>query len=57
VVYAVAVLAILHFFWMRAGKRDFGEVAVYALIMAVLLGWRWWRGLERNMALARVKRA
>jgi sulfoxide reductase heme-binding subunit YedZ len=56
-VYAVAVLAILHFFWMRAGKRDFGEVAVYALIMAVLLGWRWWRGLERNMALARVKRA
>lgn len=55
-VYAVAVLAILHFFWMRAGKRDFGEVVVYALIMAVLLGWRWWRSLEKNMALARVKR-
>jgi sulfoxide reductase heme-binding subunit YedZ len=25
---------------MRAGKNDFGEVAVYAAIVAVLLGWR-----------------
>ena len=39
-VYAVAGLAILHFFWMRAGKHDFAEVAVYAAILAVLLGWR-----------------
>ena len=39
-VYAVAVLAVLHFFWMRAGKNDFKEVAVYALILASLLGWR-----------------
>ena len=39
-VYAVAGLAILHFFWMRAGKNDFGEVAVYALILTGLLGWR-----------------
>ena len=39
-VYAVALLAILHFFWMRAGKRNFGEVAVYAAILGVLLGWR-----------------
>ena len=39
-VYAVAVLAILHFFWMRAGKNDFAEVAVYALILGSLLGWR-----------------
>lgn len=42
-VYAVAVLAILHFFWMRAGKNDFAEVAVYAAILAALLGWRAWR--------------
>jgi len=39
-VYGIALLAILHFFWMRAGKRNFGEVAVYAAIIAVLLGWR-----------------
>jgi sulfoxide reductase heme-binding subunit YedZ len=39
-VYVIAGLAILHFFWMRAGKHDFAEVAVYAAILAVLLGWR-----------------
>ncbi len=39
-VYAIAGLAILHFFWMRAGKNDFAEVAVYAFILGVLLGWR-----------------
>lgn len=39
-IYAVAGLAVLHFFWMRAGKNDFAEVAVYAGILAVLLGWR-----------------
>lgn len=39
-VYAVALLALLHFFWMRSGKNDFGEVAVYAAIVGVLLGWR-----------------
>ena len=44
-VYAIAVLAILHFFWMRAGKRDFAEVFVYAAILGVLLGWRLYRVL------------
>jgi sulfoxide reductase heme-binding subunit YedZ len=39
-VYAIACLAILHFFWMRAGKHNFAEVAVYAAILAALLGWR-----------------
>jgi methionine sulfoxide reductase heme-binding subunit len=39
-VYVIAGLGILHFFWMRAGKRNFAEVAVYAAIIAILLGWR-----------------
>jgi methionine sulfoxide reductase heme-binding subunit len=39
-VYAIAGLAILHFFWMRAGKNDFAEVGVYAVILGLLLGWR-----------------
>jgi methionine sulfoxide reductase heme-binding subunit len=39
-VYVVAGLAILHFFWMRAGKNNFAEVAVYALVLGGLLGWR-----------------
>ena len=47
VVYGVAALALLHFFWMRAGKQNFAEVAVYAVILGGLLGWRVqraWRG-------------
>ena len=36
-VYLVAPLALLHFFWMRAGKNDFAEVAVYAVILGALL--------------------
>ena len=39
-VYLIAGLGLLHFFWMRAGKNDFAEVFVYAAIVAVLLGWR-----------------
>ena len=39
-VYVIAGLGILHFFWMRAGKNNFAEVFVYAGILAVLLGWR-----------------
>ncbi|CAD5374132.1 Protein-methionine-sulfoxide reductase heme-binding subunit MsrQ [Rubrivivax sp. A210] len=45
-VYAVALLAILHFFWMRAAKQNFAEVAVYAAIIGALLGWRLWRRLR-----------
>ena len=39
-VYVVAVLGILHFFWMRAGKNDFAEVLWYGALLAGLLGWR-----------------
>lgn len=46
-VYGVAGLALLHFFWMRAAKNNFGEVAVYAVILGVLLGWRVWRRVRR----------
>jgi sulfoxide reductase heme-binding subunit YedZ len=46
-VYLGAGLAVLHFFWMRAGKNDFAEVLVYAAILGVLLGWRLWRRVSR----------
>ena len=42
-VYAIALLGLLHFFWMRAGKNDFGEWSVHAALLAGLLGWRLWR--------------
>lgn len=42
-VYGIAVLGVVHFFWMRAGKNNFAQVSVYAAILAMLLGWRVWR--------------
>ena len=47
-VYAVAILAIVHFLWMRAGKNNFAEVAVYALILGSLLGWRVVQAIKKN---------
>ncbi|MBY4898342.1 protein-methionine-sulfoxide reductase heme-binding subunit MsrQ [Cupriavidus sp. AU9028] len=50
-IYAIAVLVILHYWWHKAGKNDFGEVSIYAAVVAVLLGWRllwWWRGRKNR---------
>ena len=58
-VYAIVLLGLLHFFWMRSAKNNFAEVAVYAAIVALLLGWRvrraWvaWRSGRRGAASAR----
>ena len=52
-VYAVAALAILHFFWMRAGKNNFAEVAVYAGVLTVLLGWRVFQRYKPKVAATR----
>ena len=47
-VYLIAGLGLLHFFWMRAGKNNFAEVFVYAAIIAVLLGWRFMQYLRKK---------
>jgi methionine sulfoxide reductase heme-binding subunit len=39
-IYAVAVIALVHFWWMRAGKHNFTEPLIYITIIAILLGWR-----------------
>lgn len=39
-VYLVALLGVLHFYWKKSIKHDVNEVLVYAAILAVLLGWR-----------------
>ncbi len=49
-VYAVALLALLHFFWMRSAKNNFAEPVVYAAIVAVLLGWRLWAAWRARRA-------
>ncbi len=52
-VYAIAVLAILHYWWHKAGKNDFGEVSIYAAVVFVLLGMRLWWRLRKPAAGAR----
>jgi methionine sulfoxide reductase heme-binding subunit len=51
-VYAIAVLAVLHFWWMRAGKNNFTEVWVYATVLAVLLSARVWHFYEKKASSA-----
>ncbi|SFM19021.1 sulfite oxidase heme-binding subunit YedZ [Variovorax sp. OV329] len=51
-VYLIAGLGLLHFFWMRAGKNNFAEPLVYAAIIAVLLGWRVWNATRKPRAPA-----
>ena len=39
-VYAIALAAILHYWWHKAGKNDFIEPTAYALVIGALLGAR-----------------
>ena len=44
-IYVVAVLGMLHFWWMRAGKNNFAQPILMGSIVALLLGFRliyWW---------------
>ncbi|MGY1457479.1 MULTISPECIES: protein-methionine-sulfoxide reductase heme-binding subunit MsrQ [unclassified Luteimonas] len=52
-VYAIAALAVLHFWWVV--KSDLREPLLYAVILATLLGWRLVRWRRRTAAT--VKRA
>jgi len=49
-VYAVAALAILHFFWMRAGKNNFAEVVIFGSVLGLLLSWRWVQFMKRKVS-------
>jgi methionine sulfoxide reductase heme-binding subunit len=51
-IYLIAVLAILHFWWMKAGKHDFELPKIYGSIVIVLLGWRlvaWLKARARRL--------
>ena len=50
-VYAIAVLAVLHFWWVV--KSDFREPMLYAALLGLLLGWRAWRWFARRRAAGR----
>ena len=50
----IAIAAILHYVWHKAGKNDFGEVGLYAAVVAGLLGMRlWWAFADRRKTAAR----
>jgi methionine sulfoxide reductase heme-binding subunit len=53
-IYVIAPLGILHFWWMKAGKHDFAQPILFGSIVALLLGMRlfWRRG--RVQAASRV---
>ena len=56
-VYAIVLLGLLHFFWMRAAKNNFGEWSIYAVIVAALLGWRLWRRFGPQRVVVPMTRA
>lgn len=56
-VYLIAPLGILHYFWMKAGKHDFAQPLLFGSIVAALLllrlVWRWQSGRARIEAAAK----
>jgi sulfoxide reductase heme-binding subunit YedZ len=51
-VYLIAPLGILHFWWMKAGKHNFTQPIIFGLIVALLLGVRvyWSRAKAANVS-------
>ena len=49
-VYVIALLGVWHYWWQV--KKDIREPLVYAIILAVLMGWRLWkrRAMQRRNA-------
>ena len=50
-IYPIGLLAVLHFWWLV--KSDIREPALYAGILALLLGWRVWKRLSARRTTAR----
>jgi sulfoxide reductase heme-binding subunit YedZ len=43
-IYVIAPLGILHFWWMKAGKHDFQQPIIFGTVVALLLGLRvYWK--------------
>jgi sulfoxide reductase heme-binding subunit YedZ len=51
-IYAIAPLAILHYWWMKAGKHNFEQPIVWGTVVAVLLGLRVWWSWSRTRQAA-----
>ncbi|WEF32529.1 sulfite oxidase heme-binding subunit YedZ [Pseudoduganella chitinolytica] len=54
-VYVVAPLGVLHFWWMKAAKHDLAQPMLFVAIVALLLGIRvWWARKKQTPARAGV---
>ena len=53
-IYVIVPLGLLHFWWMRAGKNNFAEPLIFALIVGFLLAvrvvWAWRKRAREQMA-------
>ena len=47
-VYVIAIFGVWHYWWQV--KQDISEPRIYAVILAVLLGWRLWKYWQRRRA-------
>ncbi|MEQ5840007.1 protein-methionine-sulfoxide reductase heme-binding subunit MsrQ [Paraburkholderia acidicola] len=54
-IYLIGALAILHFWWMKAGKHDLVLPKIYGAIVVALLGWRLLVWLRERMARRRLR--
>ncbi|MFS2017511.1 sulfite oxidase heme-binding subunit YedZ [Massilia sp. GER05] len=54
VIYVIAPLAILHYWWMKAGKHNFEQPIVWGSVVGVLLLLRVWWSLSRTRAEKRI---
>jgi len=50
-IYVIAPLAILHYWWMKAGKHNFEQPIVWGMAVAVLLGLRVYWSWDRTRSL------
>ena len=55
-IYLIGALAILHFWWMKAGKHDLLLPKIYGAIVVALLGWRLLVWLRERTARRRAQR-
>jgi sulfoxide reductase heme-binding subunit YedZ len=51
-VYLIAPLGILHFWWMKAAKHDFSQPILFGLIVLALLGLRLWWARKKSLPAA-----
>jgi sulfoxide reductase heme-binding subunit YedZ len=55
-IYVIAPLGILHFWWMKAGKHDFAQPILFGIVVLALLGVRvYWKGLGQGLQKRQVR--